>query len=122
MVGPGEGLVLGDMPMPTAWVPPVTARMSDALLVRWMHAEDEVSVVRYVDRLPDDIWEPDSLSFSVADEPLYLFDSAIPGQDLVESEYVAMSLPRGMYLIATSYFEPDERTALVLHRFRRSGT
>src|SRR5215203_1744748 len=42
-IGDGNGLILGDEPLPTAWLPDEIA--FGGILVRWVHAESEQEVL-----------------------------------------------------------------------------
>jgi hypothetical protein len=110
-VGPGQALVLGDAPLGTTWWP---AAPGGGLLVRWRYAQDEASVVRALADIPEAIWEPAQFELRVGNGPLYLFDAAYPGA--MATEYLVVELRSGHYAAATAVYEPDDFTALVLHR------
>ena len=110
----GKGLVLGDEPMSTAWFPRGDDE-HEGMLVRWVYADNESSVLSALSQVPDDIWEPTRLTFPVASEPLHLFGAAYPGTEAREKSM--LRLAPGDYSIATAQYKPDDRTFLVLHRF-----
>ena len=77
-VGPGECLVLGDEPLATTFLP----KKDGGLIVRWVHAECEEDVVRAIQVVPENAWEPTPHIFHVGSGGLLLFDSACPGEEL----------------------------------------
>lgn len=117
-VGQGRGLVLGDAPMMTTWLPTMSST-PDGMLIRWRYADDEGSVLAALFRIPDDIWEPEKFTFSICVTPLHLFGASYAGKAFHLGEHLIFSLPAGTYALATCEYKPDERTALVLHRFSR---
>jgi hypothetical protein len=118
--GPGECLVLGEEPMPTAFLP----TQEGWLIVRWMHAECEEDVVRAVQSAPKDVWEATPHQIHVGSGGLLLSDSAFPGNDLPSSStegafpWLKVPVPKGRYEIDTADYQPDEQTRLTLHRLR----
>lgn len=121
-VGRGDGLVLGDEPMMTAWRP--DASQEGGLLVRWVFAESEASVIDSLRRLPEDIWQPTEIVFSIDSAPLYLFDAAVaedpPANDDEGGGYLVIDLLPGRYAVVTGLYAPDAKTSLVLHRLSRT--
>jgi len=119
-VGATQGLVLGDEPMQTAWVPPCTE--AGGMMVRWVFAESEDEVVEWLGKIPDAIFRPECL-FRVERPTLLLFDSGLAGRNVKSrpEEYLSIELEPGLYEIETAIYEPDERTCMVVHRFKRSG-
>lgn len=111
-VGPGQALVLGDEPLATTWW---SAGETGGMLVRWRYARDEEAVVQALAHIPETIWEPTQLVLTGGPEPMYLFDAAEPGAEV--DEYLVVELGPGQYTLATGVYEPDDYTALVLHRF-----
>jgi hypothetical protein len=109
-----EVLVLGDEPMPTAWVPNSTG---GGTFVRWMAGEDEREFLDWVPKVPADILESDG-RFLVHDGKLILFDSAFAGRNVKKwpQDYLVIGLKPGSYEIMTAYYEPNERTLMVVHR------
>jgi Immunity protein 21 len=115
-VGQGQGLVLGDEPFQTAWWLDQHWR---GMLVRWRWAEDEASAIQALSRIPDPVWEETGLVFTSSGSPLYLFDSACPGDELLD--HLSIDLSQGSYSIATGILQPDRQTSLLLHRFTLQG-
>jgi len=123
-VGPGRCLILGDEPMQTTFIP----KPGGGVLVRWMYAENEASVRRAVETIPEAAWEATAHRIEVGQEGILVFDSAFPGDALPPPEddpadvpWIRIGLPPGSYLVDTSDYEPDASTRLILHRLRRRG-
>jgi hypothetical protein len=110
-VGAGKALVLGDEPAQTAWRPPV--------LVRWIYAGSEETVLRHLGRLPEALFEGGGPLFEVPG-PLVLFDASWPGRD-VQGGVTRIVLEPGRYRISTGESRADAETFLVLHRFEKTG-
>jgi hypothetical protein len=119
-VASGTGLVLGGEPLSTTWWQ-IHDDLKLGLLVRWMWADDEASVIQSLANIPESIWEPGNLICHVGTEPLCLFDSAYLGSEIAEnkSESLLMEINPGAYSLATADYSPDEETRLILHRFTR---
>jgi hypothetical protein len=114
-VGDGEGLVLGGEPLSTAWCSSANS------LVRWIYADSDADVLKALTTLHDALWEPTNLIFKVASSPLYLFNSAYPGNEIQQQspEPLKVALTPGEYSLFIADYKPDEDTALLLHRFVR---
>lgn len=117
-VGAGHGLVFGDEPLPTAWWP--TSDPPGGIVVRWVYAASDEDVVHAMGSLPSKLFERSYLRFPVADSGLLLFDSAMPGRDIVTPSH-EIELPVGVYEIATARYAPDAETSLLLHRMTLAG-
>ena len=117
-VGSGQGIVLGDEPLPTAWHPIARGGM----LVRWVAAPDEATIERVLAELPEGIpWESIfDVDIDAEDGALILFDAAVPGAELPR-EHLRVTLPPGRYAFELSAYHPAANTALLLHRFRPEG-
>ena len=113
-VGDVEALVFSDQPMPTAWVP---AETGGGTFVRWMAAENEHELLRAVPKIPSEVFECDG-EFLVPEGKLILFDAAFAGRNVKKfpADYLSIELKPGTYGIMTAYYEPDERTWMVVHR------
>jgi hypothetical protein len=111
-VGPGYGLVLGDEPMQTSWLP--LPRERGGILIRWQWASDASAVVRALRQLSEELWQADNISFFKNQKPLLLFDAAYHGSDIASS--LAIELDAGQYRIESANYQPDKETSLVLHR------
>lgn len=113
-VGRGVGLVLGDEPLTTAWLPARGGR--GGTLVRWVHAPDDAAVLA---ALTEEVGAPMPGQAGVAlpvRAPLVLFDSAYAGRDL-PPDRLRIELPPGDYLVETLSLHPDPAVSLLLHRF-----
>jgi hypothetical protein len=103
-VADGEGLVLGEEPADTTWLPTEWG----GLLVRWVYAPGQEQAARSLDALPADLeWEPAG-ALRVADSPLELFDSAEPG--LTPGRRLRIELPAGTYTISHAAYAPDQES------------
>jgi Immunity protein 21 len=121
-VGHGDCLVFGDEPLETAFQP----TEDGGIFVRWVHAQQEEDVVRAVQVVPEDVWQPSPHMFHVRRGGLLLFDSACPGDDLPSPRiegvvsWMRVPVPGGTYEVDTADYEPDDHTRVILHRLRRS--
>jgi hypothetical protein len=113
-VGPGFGLVLGDGETSTTWWPPASSAEA-GLLVNWIYANDEESVLRCLTDVPAELWGQPAVGFELEAGPLWLFDSACPG-DYIDV-HLEIPLASARYLVETAVWEPDQQASLVLHRF-----
>jgi hypothetical protein len=84
------------------------------MLVRWRHARDEAAVVQALAHIPEMLWAPTHLVLTVGPGPMYLFDAAYPGAEV--DEYLVVELWPGHYTLTTGVYEPEDFTALVLHK------
>jgi len=117
-VGSGRALVLGEEPMPTAWL------SEPGMLVRWQYADDNESVVEAIADLSKASWEETGIVLDVSDSSLVLFDATCPGKDPDCNRTgckLNIVLKEQRYLIETAHYTPDENTALILHRLISHG-
>jgi len=127
-IGAGQGIVLGDEPLGTAWQASAVAGESDdatsGILIRWVYATSEAEVMEALTHVPETAWRDDGLLLSVGREPLYLLDAAYAGSELEGDNHLTIELLPGRYSMATAEYEPDSHTSLLLHRLTRrsSGT
>jgi hypothetical protein len=117
VVGRGQGLVLDDEPFETTWL----GNDEGGLFVRWRFALDEPSVVRHLQDAGSARFQPTGLQYQTSCRRSVLFDAAVSGMEVAES-HLNIILEPGVYEIETAEFEPDSKTALVLHRLVRKGT
>lgn len=115
-VNAGQGLVLGDEPMQTSWLP--LSEQLGGVLVRWQWAPDEKHVNEAMTDLSRLAWEPPTHTFRVSDKVLLLFDAACSGND--PGDALNIDLLPGQYSIESTHYEPDEETSLILHRLSRT--
>jgi hypothetical protein len=117
-VGPGTGLVLGDAPLPTAWV--VDQSDSVGYLARWIQADPDLDVRQVIRSNAANLeWNP-SVSFALDASPLVLFDAAQPG-DAVGRQQLRIQFVPGQYDVATAEYCGDKDERLLLHRFLKRG-
>lgn len=110
-VGYGEALVLGQEPLRTTWI---SRSSNEGFLIRWVYAEDEASVFRSLERLPQNVDCLERLTISFGTREQVLFDASCPGGSL--EDRLSLSLTPGQYEVTAVLYRPDEETALLLHR------
>ncbi|MFF0413463.1 Imm21 family immunity protein [Kitasatospora sp. NPDC004745] len=111
-VGSAEGLVLGDEPASTAYLP------AQGVFVRWSAAESEEAMLASVDAaMRAASWES-ALTWQVPG-PVVLFDSAWTGEESRQQDHVRVDLEAGPYAVRAAYAEPDLQTGLTLVALRR---
>ncbi len=125
-VGKGYALVLGDLPVPTAWLPHGN---ECGTLFRWI-ALDGTSRADGTRRLinekassvPDSWLNDEPFTLNVTESPLALFDSAYSGHDIsvgTISQWLLIDLLPGEYAVATAYVRQEDRSEFILHRLTR---
>jgi hypothetical protein len=117
-IGAGQGIVLGDEPLRTAWIPFRTR--NGGIFVRWVFGEDEREFLDWVDTIPETTFRPTG-SFTVTSSALVLFDSAVAGWNVTKrpDEYLSVDLQPGIYHVETASYKPDARTWMIVHRLMR---
>jgi len=115
-VGYGFGLVLGDMPAATNWLP----RPFGGILARWEYAESDRAMDAALACIPDSLTWTEKGNFTVVSSPLHLFNSAEPGDEAVLLR-LAIPLAAGSYSVRWTRYAPDERTAASLIELRRAS-
>ena len=113
-VGHGEGLVLGDIPASTTWLP----RSFGGILARWEYADSETQMNAVLDVLPESLGWVDQGLFTVISSPLLLFNSAEPGAEMVSAR-LPIVLAEGSYTVRWARYAPDLDTAASLIELRR---
>lgn len=111
-----EVLVLGE-PMQTTWIS--VDGKENGMIVQWLYADNEISAFHHAQTVPYNLFRSTGLIFHVPDPELYLFDSAIPGNSLMECDALHIELKPGDYHVETASYKPDERTFLVIHQLRK---
>jgi hypothetical protein len=111
-VGLGQGLVLGDEPMATAWWPLPALR--GGILVRWRWAPEGTSIVALLERLPAGIWAPHDCTLSLPSGQALLFDSAEEAETIETS--LMLDLTPDVFRAETADFAQEPQIALLLHR------
>ena len=106
-----EGLVLGDEPLSTAYLPEYR------VLVRWCYAESEEGVADIIRvGLPTAPWEEGPV-LSTSGE-LVMFDAAYFGTEVgTLTDSTTLELEAGRYRVDSASVEPDRLTSFRVHRF-----
>ncbi|QFG24389.1 Imm21 family immunity protein [Actinomadura sp. WMMB 499] len=106
-VGGGQGLVLGDEPAMTTWLP------DERCFLRWSAADSEAGLVDAARRaLRSDVEWDERLTWDV-DGPVVLFDSAWPGAE--PGNQVGIDLEPGTYDVRSVYREDDRNWMILVH-------
>ena len=114
-IATGRGLVLGDEPYATTWIPFDGGR--GGLLVRWDYAPDDIKAREQLSRLPTSLdWQHDFVFVSPPGMHT-LFDAAFPGADL-PAESLRFELTAGRYGVESVWYRPNAETSFLLHRLR----
>ena len=115
-VGFGEGLVLGDLPQATTWIP----QDFGGVFARWEYAEDDNAMDAALTAFPNSLaWEPKA-TFVVVGSPLELFNSAEPGMEPIFPRLM-IDLEPGTYDVSWTRYAPNDSTAATLVSLRRSA-
>ena len=109
----GCGIVLNDEPLQTAWMP--SKKHGQSFFVRLKYAENENSIIRHLEQVPESIFRQEALPITVTSGRCILFDSALPGLDFRKGDFLELMLEPGEHEIRTGFFEPDAETSLVIH-------
>ena len=112
-VGSGSGLVLGEQPYSTTWLP--ASELDYGIIVRWVCAENEAAVIQALNELSNRNWQRTDVVVEVTTGKLILFDSASPGYDI--KTFIAVQIPKGSYVAETLHYDAHKDTSLTLHRF-----
>lgn len=116
-VGPGQGLVFDEENLQYTWRPAETKEQYDeGIFVGWRHADTEESALQSLGAIPSEVWHKEDLIFTAGDQPSYLIDSGMPGDELGRADYRVIKLQPGAYAVFTANYEPDEHTSLFLVR------
>jgi hypothetical protein len=107
-------LVLGDEPLMTTWVPGKSAH--GGMFARWYYGESRDSMEAHLDALRDPSFAKTDILLRNVNEPLYLFDSATPGDYVGEDHRLCVDLQHGPYIVETAKYDPDKSHSLLLHR------
>lgn len=105
--------LFGHEPVLTSW-----AGFKDCfncVIIRWLKAKDEKTVLRWLPEMPADGWRLDG-SIVIKSRHHLLFPANKPGRDLKKLDAISIDLQPGTYEVATLDFRPDEETYLRLHR------
>lgn len=113
-VGDVNGLVFGDEPMQTTWLPADDGR--GGLFVRWHWSLDETSVLDSIRSISNCSFVSAAFTFTVNDAAHFLFDSALAGARVTDANALLIELAPGRYGIQTAEYRPNPETSLVLHK------
>lgn len=115
-VSDGNAIILGDMPLATAFW---TDNSSKIFIVRAFYMDPDEDVATLLAQVNDKELgrEIESIDYTVSNENMVIFDSALPGKRF-QDEFISIVVPTGHYRILTFEFKPNPRTSLLLHRFR----
>ena len=116
-VGNGAGLVFGENESGGVWL-----RSESPMIFEWVYADSEASIVEFLQSLPDDLAADSEVGFNVIADTLTVFDSVFSGKDFGPQHSCRFAIEPGQYNVASTYYEPDENTALIVHRFQRTPT
>jgi hypothetical protein len=105
-IGAGQGLVLGEEPDTTTYLP------DERLFVRWAAADSEAGLVSAArEALPGIEWD-EELTWDV-DGPVVLFDSDWPGATPEPGNHLTIDLRPGRYRVR-AVFREDGRNWMIL--------
>lgn len=96
----------------TTWYSP---EPNTGLIVRWIYAENEASVIVSLTNWKNVKWEKTEIKAHFRDGKLVLFDAACEEIDLPNK--IEIEIPAGDYQIETCHYKPNTETYLLLHRF-----
>jgi hypothetical protein len=115
-VGYGFGLVLGDVPASTRWMP----EPAGGILARWEYAESEAEMNAALAAVPERLpWE-DKGTFTVVSSPLQLFNSAEPGDEVILPR-LPIELAAASYDVRWTRYAPAAQTAASLIKLHRAS-
>jgi hypothetical protein len=116
----GFAVVLGDMPLETR----VSYGTGDVpFIVRIFYADQGVDVVEKLNDLTilDEIDPVESVNVEIREREIVIFDSAYSFSEVGDA-YLSLDFQPGKYIVVSKLFEPDERSSLLIHEFRRYQT
>jgi hypothetical protein len=117
-IGTENAVVLGGESLQTAWVP--NGAGNGGMFIRWFFGESEAEFMSWIDDIPEEIFGANE-KVIIRRRNLILFDSAVAGRNVKKKpdEYLSIELEPGHYDIETGVYQPDDRTSMVVHRFKR---
>lgn len=116
-VGEGQGVVFGDEPLSTTWVPSATE--DGGMFVRWVYAENETDLMQFVTNVPGKFFKDTHISISVENTDLILFAACEASNDKIYPR-LKVNLPSGRYAFSTAEVS-DAKTSVICHRLRKVG-
>lgn len=114
-VGGATALVLGDEPLPTAWV----SQPTGGFFARWSYCPDDAHAAAVLQTVPKGSELLEEVQFGVESTAFRLVDAAETGSSL-QQENVTVSPTIGSYSVQTFEFEPDEESSFRTHRLCRT--
>lgn len=116
-VGNDYGIILGDIPMATLWVP--ISKVNGGILVRCLFANQGADIIDLVRQINLDRFPVSTLEWLNTAMRIIVMDSAFPGEStyMLETNKINVDLQPGKYYISTMEYNPDEDTSLILHLF-----
>lgn len=114
-VGSSEALILmGEGPADTG-IGRTTS--GEPVIVQIVAAEPELDETQFLKLEEEFFADPDQvLAFDVTSSDLVIFDTAEPGDDIIEGQ-LEFRLAPGSYDVAAKYYYPDADTQVLLYRF-----
>lgn len=109
-IGGGQGLVLGDEPATTTYLP------DERLFVRWAAADSESELVDAARHAVHGVEWQEELDWDV-DGAVVLFDSAWPGATPEPGNHLNIDLPPGRYRVRAAD-KRDDRNRMILVQLR----
>ncbi|MFI0483804.1 Imm21 family immunity protein [Actinomadura sp. 9N215] len=107
-VGSLDGLVLGDEPAMTTYLP------DERLILRWSAADSEAELVAAAKKAaPTAPWE-EHLTWDV-DGPVVLIDSAWPGSSPEPGNHLLVDLAPSRYTVRAAYVEDGSNWMILVH-------
>ncbi len=114
-VDEGQGVVFGDEPLLTTWLPSTTE--DGGMFVRWVEAESETDLIEFATSfLPTD-FQDTPVSITVEDSDLILFAAYEAGRDNFDVR-LRISLTNGHYKFSTLYVS-DRLTTVLCHHLSK---
>lgn len=114
-VGTGVGLVFGENETGGVWL-----GSTSPIVFEWVYADSDNTIVELLENLPSDLTADSKTAFHVAADTLTVFDSAFSGLDFEPQHSCRFAIKPGSYIVASTYYEPDDSTGLIIHRFLRA--
>lgn len=115
-VGEGQGVIFGDEPLMTTWLPSTTE--DGGMFVRWVEAESEADLIEFATSFSQTDFHDTSVSITVDDSDLILFAAYEAGRDNFEVR-LRIGLANGHYKFSTLYVS-DRLTTVLCHRLSKT--
>jgi hypothetical protein len=111
----GFSLVLGDMPLETAIY---LEKHCMQMIIRVFYKNPDINLVNNIENIDRSISDrpKENLEFTFNSSSIVIFDSALPGNDIV-NDSLKFSIMPGRYGIETHLLNPDPQTSMLVHKF-----